>query len=146
HLRDRIRGRAASRALYRKPACERCAVVGKDHEAHVRMLRAAEFLAYTLVDAWHARAKAQLVRIARNGIDLSLKTRYPEAVNHVRRREDDPHRLARGDMNLVRGLESIRARGRFILDFPPPLMPDDAQCQSRRWIGGRARHLRHDED
>src|SRR5690349_20844064 len=95
-----VRGVGGGGPRFRQPRGELSARVHDDVERHLRVLVATELRALGAIDPGLVSVQEQRRRVAGNEVALADDVRYPEAVDHIARRDLDLHRLARGDVHL----------------------------------------------
>src|SRR5436305_6803032 len=136
-----------------EPVLEIDTRLGHDVERHLRVLIAAELGALTPVNAGRVRSEPGNGLMSWNEILFSREIRRPEAVNDVCRSHLQQHRAANWNMDLVRRLLLEKKNRIVVIDFPPPLVPDDinpqrlvpANCRYRA-TSGYAQHKRREEN
>jgi hypothetical protein len=113
--------------LLRHPSGKFLRRLGNDMERHPRVLHAAEFGTLAPVNPLAVRLEPEVGRQVRKHVHLAVQLRDPEAVNHVPRRQLEPHRLAHRNVNLVGVHNAVLG----VLHLPPKTMPYNADRQPR---------------
>src|ERR1700681_1494962 len=111
-------GFGRSRRLLLYPGLELLGRVRDHHNAHPRMLVAAELGARAEVGAAVVGLDPQAIRMARYDVDLSSQCGHPEIVDHIGRAKIDQQPFSDRYVYLVGGDHA----GLEVVNLPPPLM------------------------
>ena len=112
-------------ALLAFPIGEAFLGLGDDKERHMRMLSAAELGALPTKRPRSVGREIEHVHLPGDEVLFTVQVRNPKAVDHIIGAQNDPHRLADGNVDFVRAHKGTARLGREVPNLPPPLVANN---------------------